>query len=60
LSARNQCTYLIEEGQRYPESDTTDLIMSVWFGKLGTENHYTPRKQGQYRRSVPSWLMQPA
>ena len=19
----------------YPESDTTDLIMSVWFGKLG-------------------------
>lgn len=60
LSARNQCTYLIEEGQRYPESDTTDLIMSVWFGKLGTENHYTPRKQGQYRRSVPSWIMQPA
>ena len=39
LSARNQCQYLIDEGVRYPESDTTDLIMSVWFGKLGVANH---------------------
>jgi len=30
--------------------------MSVWFGKLGVENHYTPRKQGQYVMRRPSWL----
>ena len=56
LSARNQCQYLIDEGLRYPESDTTDLIMSVWFHKLAVENHYTPRQQGQYRMNRPSWL----
>ena len=56
LSARNQCQYLVDEGVRYPESDTSDLIMSVWFGKLGVENHYTPRRQGQYAMRRPSWL----
>jgi hypothetical protein len=56
LSARNQCQYLIDEGVRYPESDTSDLIMSVWFGKLGVENHYTPQKQGQYVMRRPGWL----
>jgi hypothetical protein len=54
--SRNRCQHLIDEAVRYPESDTTDLIMSTWFGKLGVENHYTPRREGLYQLSRPSWL----
>jgi len=56
LTARNRCQYLIDEAVRYPESDTTDLIMSTWFGKLAVENHYTPRREGMYRMNRPNWM----
>ena len=56
LQSRNRCQHLIDEATRYPDHDTTDLIMSTWFGKLGVENLYTPRKDGMYRLDRPSWL----
>ncbi len=55
-SSRLKTNALIEESVRYPDYDTTDLIMSVWFGKLAVENHYTPRREGMYRMSRPNWL----
>ena len=55
-SSRIKTNALIEEAVRYPDYDTTDLIMSVWFGKLAVENHYTPRREGMYRMSRPKWL----
>ena len=56
INARTTMQPLIDEGVRYPDHDTTDLIMSTWFGKLGVENHYTPRRQGMYEFSRPSWV----
>jgi hypothetical protein len=47
---------LITEAIRYPESDTTDLVMSVWFHTLAVNNHYTPRRGLQYTKPVPDWL----
>ena len=55
-SSRLKTNSLVEEAVRYPDYDTTDLIMSVWFGKLAVENHYTPRREGMYRMHRPSWL----
>jgi hypothetical protein len=55
-SARLKVNNLIEEATRYPDHDTTDLIMSTWFGKLAVENHYTPRREGMYQMSRPDWL----
>lgn len=54
--SRTRCQNLIDEAVRYPESDTTDLIMSTWFSKLAVENHYTPRREGMYRMSRPGWM----
>lgn len=56
LTSRQKSQHLIEEATRYPDYDTTDLIMSTWFGKLAVENHYTPRREGMYQMSRPSWL----
>ena len=56
IAARNRLTPLIDEATKYPEYDTTDLIMSTWFGKLGVENLYTPRRTGLYQLNRPSWL----
>jgi hypothetical protein len=47
---------LIQELTRYPDSDTTDLVMSQWFAKLAVENVYTPKQQGMYGMGVPSYL----
>ena len=55
-TSRLKVNPLIEEATRYPDHDTTDLIMSTWFGKLGVENHYTPRREGMYRMSRPMWM----
>lgn len=55
-SARLKVNNLIEEATRYPDHDTTDLIMSTWFGKLAVENHYTPKREGMYRMNTPMWL----
>jgi hypothetical protein len=56
IATRQRMQYLIDEATRYPDHDTTDLIMSTWFGKLGVENHYTPRREGLYRMSRPGWV----
>ena len=56
IAARQRLTYLIDESIKYPEHDTTDLIMSTWFGKLAVENLYTPRRTGMYRLERPSWM----
>jgi hypothetical protein len=55
-AARLKVNNLIEEATRYPDHDTNDLVMSTWFGKLAVENHYTPRREGMYQMSRPSWL----
>lgn len=56
FDARMRCQHLIDEGTRYPDYDTTDLIMSTWFGKLAVENHYSPRRDGLYQLNRPGWL----
>ena len=56
MSSRVRCQNLIDESTRYPDYDTTDLIMSTWFGKLAVENHYTPRREGLYTLNRPAWL----
>lgn len=59
LPARNRMQPLIDEGTKFPDYDTTDLIMSTWFGKLGVENHYVPRKGIGYHQQRPSWMGRP-
>lgn len=54
--ARERVNDLITEGVKYPDGDTTDLLMSCWFGKLAVELHYTPRRQGLYRADRPAWM----
>lgn len=56
LTSRTRCQHLIDEATRYPDYDTTDLIMSTWFGKLAVENHYTPRREGLYQLNRPGWM----
>ena len=56
IPSRQRGQHLIDEATRYPDHDTTDLIMSTWFGKLGVENHYTPRRSGMYQMGRPMWL----
>lgn len=56
IAARQRSTYLIDEAVKYPEADTTDLIMSTWFGKLAVENLYSPGRSGMYRMDRPGWL----
>ena len=55
-TSRLKVNGLIEEATRYPDHDTTDLIMSTWFGKLAVENHYTPPREGMYQLARPAWL----
>jgi hypothetical protein len=56
IGARTRCNNLIEEATRYPDHDTTDLVMSTWFHKLAVENLYAPRDNGMYRFSRPMWM----
>jgi hypothetical protein len=56
IPSRNRLTYLIDEATKYPEHDTTDLIMSTWFSKLAVENLYTPRRSGMYQMTRPAWM----
>lgn len=54
--ARLQLGYLIQEGVSYPDGDTDDVLMSVWFQKLAVENYYNSRQSGLYRLSRPAWM----
>jgi hypothetical protein len=56
IPTRNRINPLIVEGLQYPDGDTTDLLMSTWFGKLCIENQYVPKAFNGYRMSRPSWL----
>jgi len=47
---------LITELTLYPDSDTTDLVMSTWFHTLAVNNHYTRKGGMLYRRPVPAWM----
>ena len=55
-SSRLKVQFLVNEATQYPDGDTTDLIMSTWFGKLAVENHYSPRSGLGYRRDVPGYV----
>ena len=57
ISSRIRCQPLIDEATRYPDHDTTDLVMSTWFHKLAVENLYAPRNSGMYRQVRPSWML---
>ena len=54
--ARKSAAPLVEELLAYPDGDTDDLVMSVWFHTLAVNNHWAPRTRRQYRRSRPDWI----
>lgn len=45
---------LISEAKNYPDSDTDDLLMSVWFHKMGVENVYRPNLEAGLERMAHS------
>lgn len=55
-NARLKVANLVTEGLRYPDSDTTDMVMSTWFMTLAVNNNYSPQQRGLYRREVPEWV----
>ena len=59
-TSRLKVAALVSEATKYPDGDTTDLIMSTWFGKLAVENLWTPRAGRLYRRDVPDWISRDA
>ncbi len=56
LPARRAVEPLITELLAYPDGDTDDLVMSVWFHTLAVTHQYTPRSQQIYRQQRPSWI----
>ncbi len=58
IEARNVCSPLIDEVTRYPDFDTTDLVMSTWFSRLAIASNYTPRQRDPYMFPRPTWMGQ--
>ena len=56
VGSKLRCSSLISEAVNFPDSDTDDTLMAVWFAKVGIETLYTPRKGAMYRRSTPKVL----
>jgi len=56
IEARNTCSILIDEVTRFPDFDTTDLAMSVWFARLGIANSYSPQRSGIYQLPRPAFM----
>lgn len=56
IPVRQRMAYLVDEVTRYPEYDTTDLVMSTWFHKLTVENHFVPRRHAGYHFQRPGWI----
>ncbi len=54
--ARLASMKLIDEATRYPESNTDDQIMAMWFGTLGVPQLYVPTEARSVHRSVPRWV----
>lgn len=48
-ATRQKVNELLTEGYNYPDADTDDLLMSVWFGKLAVES-WRPRTFAGYSR----------
>jgi len=55
-NARLKVSNLVTEALRYPDSDTTDMVMSVWFHTLAVNNYYSPQQKGLYRMDRPYWM----
>lgn len=56
VAAARKSAALVTEGLAYPEADTTDLLMSTWFGKLAVEKHYRPYQAAQPRMPRPDFI----
>ena len=54
--ARMRMGYLIQEAINYPDYDTDDTLMAVWFQKLAVENHRPARGVGIYQMPRPRWM----
>jgi hypothetical protein len=55
--AREKVEDLLHELYRYPDGETSDLVMMTWFHTLATRNHYSPRgANGMYTQDRPSWV----
>lgn len=56
-AAREKVEDLIDELVKYPDGETSDLVMMTWFHTLATRNHYVPRKgHGSYQMAVPGFV----
>jgi hypothetical protein len=56
-TSRLRVNDLIAEGTKYPDGETDDLLMSVWFHTLAVRDHYTPANvNGMYRYARPSFM----
>jgi hypothetical protein len=56
--SRMRMGYLIQEAVNYPDYDTDDTLMAVWFQKLAIENHQPARAVGMYQMPRPPWVRQ--
>lgn len=56
--AREKVEELTHELYRYPDGETSDLVMSTWFHTLATRNHYSPQSaNGTYRiPGIPTFV----
>jgi len=54
--ARLRMGYLVQEAVNFPDFDTDDTLMAVWFQKLAVESLYTPARGGLYQQPRPAWL----
>ena len=55
-TSRLKSHYLIDEGLRHPDSDTTDLLMSAWFMLIAVANLYRPPANGMYTEPRPGYM----
>ena len=56
IASRIKTAYLVDEALKYPDSDTTDMVMSTWFGKLAVENIWTPTRGRMYVLDRPGFM----
>lgn len=56
IAARKAAEPLVTELLAYPDGDTDDLVMSVWFHTLAVTNHAAPRQRHAYRLDRPEWI----
>lgn len=55
--AKEKVEELVHELLRYPDGETSDLVMMTWFHTLAVMNHYSPAADGRYRTAgIPEWV----